>query len=146
MRLVTVFEGDNIGSIARLEIAYHTDFESWDPATFKSGKSWQSIEIGGKTAELRRKTKDDPNGIIYIYSGFFDVHMIRDEVELNLMPYVGKRTVLRITDSNGRVYIIGNIHNPVTLEEESTTGKLFKDKNGYQFNFLVNQIIAAVAV
>ncbi|MFN8406979.1 MAG: hypothetical protein U0X71_05805 [Sphingobacteriaceae bacterium] len=146
MRLVTVFEGDNIGSVARLEIAYHTDFESWDPATFKSGKSWQSIEITGETAELKRKAKDDPNGIVYTYSGFFDVHAIRDEVELNLMPYVGKRAVLRLTDSNGRVYIIGKPQNPIALEEESTTGKLFKNKNGYQFNFLVSQTSPAAAV
>ena len=146
MSLIKVFEGDNIGSIAHIEIAYHTDFESWEPAKFKTGKSWQNIQITGEMAELKRKTKDDPNGLIFTYSGFFDIHMIRDEVELKLLPFVGKRAVLRITDNNKRVHIIGKPQNPVLLDEESTTGKLFKNKNGYQFNFLVNQTSAASSI
>lgn len=145
MSLINLFEGDNIGSIARIEIANHTDFESWAPAKFFKGKAWQTIQIAGESAELKRRTKDDPNGIIYTYSGFFDIHTVRDEVETKLMPFVGKRAILRITDNNGRVYIIGKPLNPVTLEEESTTGKSVKNKNGYQFTFSVQQTSAAVA-
>ena len=139
MSLVSIFEGDNIGSISNIEIAHHTDFERWHPAKFHSGNNWQNIEITGEMAELKRKTKDDPNGIIYTYSGFFDIQSIRDEVEINLMPFIGRKSILRITDNNGRVYVIGQPKNPVLLEEESTTGKLYKNKNGYLFSFSVVQ-------
>lgn len=145
MTLINIFEGDNIGSIASIEIANHTDFISLNPVQFIQDKSWQNIGFTGE-AELKRKTKDDPNGVIYNYSGFFDIQSIRDEVELNLMSYVGKHAILRITDNNGRVYIIGQKGNPVTLEEDSTTGKLNKSKNGYQFNFSVSQTMAANSI
>ncbi len=144
MNLINVFEDDNIGSIAVIEIANRTDFINLNPVKFIQGKSWKNIEFTGD-AELKRKTKDDINGIIYTYSGFFEIQSIRDEVELNLIPYVGKQAILQLTDNNGRVYIIGQLNNPVTLEEDSTTGKLIKSKNGYQFNFFVTQTSLAIS-
>lgn len=141
----TIFEGTTIGAIACIKIAYHTDFKSFAPAVFLDGKGWEGIEIAGQ-AELTRKIKNTPHGLIYHYGGFFDIHRISDEVENSLLKFVGRRAVLRLEDNNDRIYIIGEPNNPVLLEEESQTGKLPKHKNGYQFSFSVSQISLAPSI
>lgn len=144
MSLTSFYEGDNIGGLASISIAYHTDFSKWNPAEFLPGKSWQKFELVSE-AELKCRTKDSPNGVIYIYSGFFDIHRVRNQDE-SLIKFVGNRAVLRIENNNGEIYLIGHPDNPVTIDEEFTTGKLPKNKNGYQFNFSVNQISPAITI
>lgn len=135
---------DNIGSLTSIEIAHHHDFISWNPAILVPTKLWQRVDFSGE-AELKRKTKDTPHGPIYMYSGYFDILKICNEVEKVLLKFIGRRAILRIEDSNSQVYLIGEPNNPISLDEESSTGKLPKAKNGYQFNFSVSQTRPALS-
>lgn len=143
---LSIFEGDNIGSIALLEIAAHTDFTGFNPALFASGKDWQIIELGNEAGELKRVSEETEHGILYTYGGGFNVHRIRQEAEAALLPFVGQKAILRITDSNGFVSIIGEPGNPVTLKEESSSGQRYASRNGYSFSFQVSMIQPAYAV
>jgi len=133
------FEGDNIGSLLKAEFALHTDFESFNPALFKTGKAWQNLPFKEQSGSFKGGNEDSENGNIFSYEGKFFIHRIREEVRTALHPYLGQHVVLKLTDLNGEVYIIGAPGMPVTLSVSASTGENYSTENGSLFSFAISQ-------
>jgi hypothetical protein len=139
------YEGDNIGSIKAIDIIRCDLPTGFNPAVLPIGAVWTSIPFKQESGVLVPKIDVSDNGPVYNYSGSFLIPNMRDEVDLLLMPFCGKAiAILRITDMNGRVYIIGSPDAPVTLNLAATTGQKYINENGAMFNFLVEQTTAAL--
>lgn len=137
--ILSQYEGDQLGSIKKVEAAYHTSFTSFNPAVFAGAASWQQIQFTEETGSLFLKVNGTSQGLLYKYSGGFGVPKLRDEAEDALLPLIGKVLILRITDMNDRIYIIGAPNIPVSLELDGETGNEFKNASGYRIAFSVEQ-------
>lgn len=146
MSILDHYEGDQLGSIKRIDAAYHTQFESFNPAVFLSGFSWQQIAFTEETGQLRLSVRDSEQGIIYKYLGSLSIPKLRSEAEDAILPLIGKLTVLKITDMNDRIYIIGGPNSPVNMELEGDTGSEFKSSSAYVVSFGVEQTWRAFTV
>ena len=137
--MMNFYEGDNFGSISKIDIALHSDFASFDPASFQDDKSWTSIPFKDESGRLGINNSLTPSGIVYTYKGSFFIHHLRDEIFEGLDPYRGQKSVLRLTDMNGKTYIIGAPGFPVTLSVDGDTGMRYIDENGAAYSFTVEQ-------
>jgi len=138
------YQGDNIGSIAKFEITNHYSLSGFNPLTFSPGGSWMSVPFKEQSGELRETTENTENGPLYTYTGSIFLANQRDEVDLIMRTYLGQRSVIRITDMNGRVYIIGSPVLPVTLTSSGETSKTYTGENGKEFQFKVEQNFPAL--
>lgn len=133
------YQGNNIGSIAVFEIAHQMDLLGFNPVTFKAGSSWKKIpfrEQGGKIKEVIEETD---NGMLCTYSGSIVLPCMRDEVDLVMDKFLGRRSVVKITDMNGRIYIIGAPGLPVEIGSTGDTGENFTNENAKQFDYKIAQ-------
>lgn len=146
MALFQEFIGDIIGSIYKMEAAHHTDLTGFAPVEFLAGKGWQQIPFAEENGELRLAVQETDNGLVYAYSGTVAIQRLRPEVQLALLPYLGQGSVLRITDMNDQVYIIGAPGLPVNLQLDGSTGQQFTGRNGYTLSFSISQNFEAQAV
>jgi len=133
------YEGNNIGSIAKLEITSCYLISGFNPVTFYPGGSWINVPFKEQTGELKEETEDHVNGTIYTYSGSIFVPNLRDEIDATMRMYIGQTSMIRATDMNGRVYILGSPHIPVMLNSSGNTSKTFIGENGKEFQFKVEQ-------
>ena len=140
------YENDNIGSTKYVDIILHSLPIAFRPLYLPIGADWIRIPIKEDFGELRIKTESTDNGPVYTYYGNFFVHNMRDEVDEVLLPFCGRAiAIMRITDMNDRVYIIGTPDAPVTLNIDAGTGKKWINENGSAFNFTVDQTSPATA-
>jgi hypothetical protein len=140
------YENDNIGSIKFVDILLHSLPIAFRPLYLPIGTDWIRIPMKEEAGELKLKSEDSANGPIYTYFGSFFVHNMRDEVDEVLLPFCGKAiAIMRITDMNDRVYIIGTPDAPVTLNVAAGTGLKYINENGSAFNFTVDQTSPATA-
>ncbi len=140
------YEGNNIGGIQKVEHCPHYGFSGFYPAVLANGYAWAEIPIKPESGALYLKVDDTVHGLLYTYSGPFFLHNQRDEVEDELYPILGTSRILRITDMNGRIYIIGAPGCPVTITLNASTGQRYVDENGAGFSFQVEQTTKAVHV
>lgn len=134
------YQGDNIGSLASVEIALHTDFAGFNPVNFLNGKGWTLVPFKDESGNMSFKVDETANGTVYTYAGRFFLQNLRNEVEETLYPFIGQRAVMRLIDMNGRVYIIGAPGTPVTLAVSGGTGDKYASENGQEFSFKSEQI------
>lgn len=140
------YEGDNIGSLKNIEVNGANLLTGWKPAKFPPGAAWTSIPFKDESALMTFKTEETDNGPLYIYTGTFFIHNMRDEVDEILLPFCAITLgIFRITDMNDRVYIIGTPECPVSLNVSATTGQKYINENGTTFNFSVSQPTPAVS-
>jgi hypothetical protein len=133
------YEGDNIGSVQNAEIVEHYKIASVNPIVLKPGMSWISIPFKEESGNLYLKTEDSDNGTIYNYTVQVFINNMRNEIDAELGKFLTPTGVLRVTDMNDRVYIIGGPDKPVTMNETSTTGQKFTNENGSMFDFTSSQ-------
>ena len=143
-KLFDLHQGDNIGGIAKVQIAHITDFESFNPVSFRSNKGWHEIPFLPGTGSLKSEEKDDGNGKYYHYEGSFEIHHQSNVVSLKLRPYTGQVSILKITDLNGRSRVIGTPTESVTVSRSSNTGSAAKDMNHNLITFTVDQLLPAL--
>lgn len=129
------FEGNNIGGLLSIEICLHKIPTGYNPVTFPSGHNWLNIPFNTETGELNPDAKDSENGNIHSYAGRFFLHRLRPEFKEQLNIFLGKRSILRLTDMNGETYIIGSPDCPALLELNSGTGRKFASTNGAEYIF-----------
>jgi len=143
---MTHHEGDNIESLKSIEVIQHDLPTSLKPLTLTIGKEWITILFKDETGIMQIKTEETPNGIVFTYSGSFFIHHLRDEVDQVLLPFLGRAvSILRLTDMNDRVYIIGSPDCPVLLNLSASTGQKYVNENGGTYNFSVQQTSPAVS-
>ncbi|MNL18008.1 hypothetical protein D3C87_1391310 [compost metagenome] len=138
------YEGDNIGACAKAEFIEHYNLASFNPAVPLAGESWTEIPFKVETCQLQIKILNTENGPVYTYSGKWKMHNMRDEVDDVMFKLVGQITVLRLTDMNGRIYVIGAPGMPVNISINQDTGERFVNENGSEFIFSIDQPFAAV--
>lgn len=126
---------DNIGGIKKIESASIYDFATFAPATFKDSKTWQSIDLDPEKSNLQDKIEDTVNGFLFTYSGTINMASTSSILD-NLL---GKQSVLKITDMNDQVSIIGHPNYPVEIFSISQTGTKFTDQNSKTYTFNVAQ-------
>ncbi len=137
--MITLTQDDNIGSIQKFEIVLQTDIESFAPVVLKSGKAWLEIEPLPDTGSLRFGTNETDNGTLYNYAVAFRHSKLSQSTEDLLDAFVGKRSVLRVTDMNDRVYIIGAPGLPCDFNYDGDTRDNAADQNAYTINASVSQ-------
>ncbi|WP_316743404.1 hypothetical protein [Pedobacter antarcticus] len=137
-------QGNNIGSIAAFEITHQLDLIGFNPVTFIPGLSWTKVpfrEQGGRIKEVIEETE---NGMLCTYTGSIILPCMRDDVDLVMDKYLGQKSVVRITDMNGRIYIIGAPGLPVEIGSTGDTGENFTNENAKQFEFKIAQPFKAM--
>lgn len=139
MALLELYEGDLLGSIKRIDAALVNQFTSFNPAVFASGYAWQEIGFTDESAQLRLSVQDSEQGSIFKYTGRFSIPKLRSIAEDALLQINGKKAVLKITDMNDRVYIIGSPYHPVTIEIDGDTGMEYRNASSYTLNFAIEQ-------
>ena len=140
------YEGDNIGSLKTIEIIRHDWPIAWHPVALPEAVEWINIPLKEESGIMTIKTEETDNGVIYTYAGSFFIAHLRDEVDQVLMPFCGKsESILRLTDMNDRVYIVGMPDCPAKINLSATTGQKYVNENGTAFNFSVEQIVPAIS-
>lgn len=135
----TFHEGDNIGTLAVVEIAHQEDFLNFDPPLFREGRDWKQIEFLDESGSLSVSHDEDDNGIVFGYSGKFSIKRPTDEEENAMLPYIGQKSIMRLTDHNGRVRIIGLQDCPVTIKMSGSTGTKYTGAPSNDYSFAVDQ-------
>lgn len=133
-----IFEGNNIGSLKKVEIILRDYIQSLNPLVLKAGKSFTEIPLTPQKNLLSEESEETDNGTVFKYAGKFYVHRIRKSIKDEMRIFLGKRTVMRLTDMNDEVSIIGYPGNEVTLTTKATTGESFTSQNGIEYNFSVD--------
>ncbi|GGH28329.1 hypothetical protein FAZ19_19750 [Sphingobacterium alkalisoli] len=144
-KLFEMYEGDNVGGIATLQIAHVTDFKSFNPVVFHPGKAWREIELYPDSGLMKSDVQHGDNGTSYSYAGSFKIHHQNKKIENILDKYIGPVSVMRVTDMNRYAQVIGSPLEPVTLSRSADTGSKPTDLNHNQFSFTVAQLNAALS-
>ena len=139
-KLNILHEGDNIGGILRVQIAMISDFESFAPVRFKPGKHWKEIDIYPESGLLKSDVQHSDNGRYYTYAGSFRIHHPNRKDESAIDPFIGPLSIMRITDHNKYVQVIGTPDEPVTLSRSADTGSKVTDLAHNAFAFTVSQL------
>lgn len=138
------YEGDNVGSLLKVEFIEHYNLASFNPSVPGPGFDWTDVPLKEQSGVLKVKIEDTDNGKVYTYSGKWNIHNMRDDVDAVMINLVGQISVLRLTDMNGRIYIIGAPGIPVTITINQDTGEKYINENGTEFLFTVEQPFAAL--
>ena len=110
-------EGFNLGSIAKIQFAPFHYFESITKSKtdikesdiiFNSGKTWIESYFTPGTAKYSDYGKQTPSGIIHLHNLIFNVPKIRRELYAELYKYMGIRIVVKLTDANGAIMLLGD--------------------------------------
>lgn len=133
------YEGDNIGSVQRIEIAFYFDFESVRPPVLKSGRSWNNIPFKEGTGEFSISEDDTDNGIVYACSGGFFLPRMREEVDTFMRQFLGAVAVIRVTDMNGDTLILGDLGQGVSISGSGATGQNYTSENGKSYSYKIEQ-------
>jgi hypothetical protein len=141
-----IFEGNNIASLKKVEVILQDDIESLNPLALKSGKSFLNVPLTPQKNNLTIATEDSENGTVYNHSGKFFLHRVREEIFTSLGNFVGRRSVLRLTDMNNVIYILGTKDNCVLLNFKANTGESYTAQNGVEFTFSVDMAFRAPAI
>jgi hypothetical protein len=133
------YEGDNLGSLSKIEVIEHYRLVGNAPLQLAPGAAWFEIPFKEESGKLNLKSIPSDNGRIYTYSGRFYFNRMRSEIDQAMGPYLNDTAVFRLTDMNGEVYIIGAPGSPATISENGDTGQKFVNENGTEFTFSIDQ-------
>ncbi|MGJ1295544.1 hypothetical protein ACR777_15160 [Sphingobacterium spiritivorum] len=132
-------QDDNIGGLLSVEIAHVTDFSGFNPVVFKPGKNFQKVDILPLSGSLKDDEEFSNSGTAYTYAGIFKIHHPTAILENAIRPYIGLCSVLKLTDLNGRIRIVGSPACPVLLKRTGDSGLKPSDMAHNEFKFSVTQ-------
>lgn len=144
-KLNQIHEGDNIGGILKVQIALLSELESFAPIVFKSGKSWKEIEIYPESGMFKSDVPHGDNGKYYSYAGSFKIHFPNRKDENAFDKFIGPVNVMRITDLNRYVQVIGSPEEPVTFSRTYESGSKVTDLSHNSFTFSVSQLYPSLS-
>src|SRR5690606_6934356 len=136
-KLLSIHEGDSIGSILSLQIALKDDFLNFNESEilFRNGRDWKTIEFTDETGELRFSEIENDNGLIVAYQGTFALHGPIKEISKIMRPYLGRKSVLKIESFNKEIYIVGDPDNPVFITSIANTGAKVIERSQIAYSF-----------
>lgn len=83
----------------------------------------------------RQGSRDTAQGREYPQEVAGIMRNLRPEVEAELLDMERHRYLVHITDNNGKNWLIGRLHEPLTFSCESESGSKGGGLNGYSFRF-----------
>ena len=121
--------GFNLGNISKIEIApfyffdsitnNKTDIEN-TKIVIKSSYNWQNIYFTPETAKYSSPSKPTPAGEIYTPTLIFRIPKIRRVIYQELNEFIGIKLVVKLTDGNGAVMLLGNKTEGLSLSFSKT--------------------------
>lgn len=140
MQINSLWNGDNIGGVAKIELAFVTDFAGFRPVVFKHGVDWRKIDFLPGTALVSEDIQDTEHGLMYSYAGVFKIHRLSVLESREISRYFGQKTVFKITDLNGIEMIIGSPISPCEFLQKGSTGSKPTDMNHKEYTVSVSQM------
>lgn len=140
-KLHKIHEGSSIGSFFKLEIAHKNDFLNFNiqEILFRENRNWKEIEITDETGMLSFSQLDSEHGELVRFQGEFSLHGPIKSISEKIRPYIGRKSVLRITTLNREVFVLGDPNNPVLITSSGDTGKRYVDRSQMDYSFSVDQ-------
>ena len=135
--------GINLGGINSVSWIYPEDvaiFNSSDSSLYclivpKTGKSWNSLYCTPETIQLESEQQDTPGGMKYLYKLKMLVPKDRITVEDELFRMTGRQLIIKLTDKNGTIRILGTMESPMKLTNKLLKPAALETYNGYELLF-----------
>lgn len=141
----SIAQDNNAGSIAALWIAPVYTFTALNPVTtFTPGNDWIPIDFLEESAQLTDESAETDNGLQYTYTLILSFNKRNSGLLASIAPYLGTAAIFKIQDTNGLTQIIGNLQSPITLKQNSDTGKAVTDLNSVLITAAVVQDTPAI--
>ena len=103
--------------------------------TLKTGKSWNSLYGTPETIQLESESQDTPSGMKYLYKLKKFVPKDRPEVESELLRMTNRRLILKVTDKNGTIRLLGTMDSPMKMTSKLLKPAALETFNGYELLF-----------
>ena len=101
----------------------------------KTGKSWNSLYGTPETIQLESENQDTPAGMKYLYKLKILVPKDRALVESELFRMTGRQLIIKLTDKNGTIRILGTMESPMKLTNKLLKPAALETYNGYELLF-----------
>ena len=101
----------------------------------KIGKNWNSIYGTPETMQLDSEQQDTPAGVKYLYKLKILVPKDRAPVEAELFRMTGRQLIIKLTDKNGTIRILGTMESPMKLTNKLLKPAALETYNGYELLF-----------
>ena len=112
-----------------------SDISLYCTVTPKTGKSWNSLYGTPETIQLESEQQDSPAGAKYLYKLKMLVPKDRAPVESELFRMTGRCLIIKLTDKNGTVRILGTLESPMKLTSKLLKPAVLEAFNGYELYF-----------
>ncbi|MDB4919835.1 hypothetical protein [Mucilaginibacter sp.] len=133
-------EDNNIGGAQRIQLAPAYAFSSLSPGVvFRAGYSWDDMVFLPENAQLTDESAEGDNGMQYTYNLVFAFNKKDADKIAALRKYLGTVAVALVTDSNGFQQIIGNQQTPITIKQNTDSGKQYTNMNNLLYTGVVVQ-------
>ena len=135
--------GINIGGLNPVSWIYREDvaiFSGSDSSLYclvvpKPGKSWNALYGTPETIQLESEQQDTPGGMKYLYKLKMLVPKDRITVEDELFRMTGRQLIIKLTDKNGTIRILGTMESPMKLTNKLLKPAALETYNGYELLF-----------
>jgi len=135
--------GINIGAISSVSWIFREDVIGFTyndssllcSVTPRIGAGWNSVYGTPETIQLDSEQQDTPAGLKNIYKLKMLVPKDRREVETELLGMNGRLLMVRVTDKNGVIRILGSPENPMKLTCKLLKPPAMEGFNGYELLF-----------
>jgi len=135
--------GINIGGLNPVSWVFREDVAGFTfnettlfcSVSLKTGKSWNSLYGTPETIQLESESQDTPSGMKYIYKLKKFVPKDRPEVESELLRMTGRRLILKVTDKNGTIRLLGTMETPMKMTSKLLKPLVIEGFNGYDILF-----------
>jgi len=103
--------------------------------TPKIGKSWNSLYGTPETIQLESEQQDTPGGMKFLYKLKILVPKDREAVESELFRMTGRCLIIKLTDKNGVIRLLGTMESPMKLTNKLLKPPTVEAFNGYDLLF-----------
>ena len=135
--------GINIGGIDSVSWIFKEDIQGltlsdttlYCTVILKTGKLWNSLYGSPETMLVETEHQDTPSGMKYLYKLKVLVPKDRPQVELELFRMIGCHLMVKVTDKNGTIRILGTMECPMKMTVKLLKPSAIEAFNGYELLF-----------
>lgn len=127
----------NIGSIQKIEVALERDITIGAPnekneVVVNNRIAWDVINFTAGSASISEPEEIGIQGLIYKTKLGWKIPKAGPENYANAYKYRNKKVILKVTDGNGTVHLIGEPGRPVMIKTEKIIPAKPSGYNGYE--------------
>ncbi len=135
--------GINLGGLNQVSWVYREDIAGFTYneatlyclVTLKPDRTWNLLYGTPETLQLESEEQDMPGGMKYLYKLKVLVPKDRPGVEAELFRMNGRQLVVKLTDKNGTIRILGTMESPMKMTSKLTKPASLETFNGYDLLF-----------